>query len=66
MGREIIKKNIDSMMRFKWRPRPPVQLPEQKIREIRKSLKQLSLKFEEEDKRELQKVSKVTTITIYL
>jgi uncharacterized protein with WD repeat len=66
MGREIIKKNIDSMMRFKWRPRPPVQLPEQKIREIRKSLKQLSLKFEEEDKRELQKVSKVTMITIYL
>ncbi|KAF7636894.1 Eukaryotic translation initiation factor 3 subunit B [Meloidogyne graminicola] len=58
LGREILRKNIDSLLQFKWRPRPPVQLSEQKIREIRKTLKQKSLQFEEEDKRELLKVSK--------
>lgn len=58
LGRELIRKTIDSMVRFKWRPRPPVQLPEQKVKEIKKSLKQQSQKFEEEDKRELLKVSK--------
>lgn len=34
-------------------------MSEQKVKEIRKSIKQISAKFEEEDKRELQKVSKV-------
>lgn len=58
-GRELQRRSIDSLLRFKWRPRPPVQLSEQKVKEIRKSIKQISAKFEEEDKRELQKVSKV-------
>ncbi|KAL3090270.1 hypothetical protein niasHS_006722 [Heterodera schachtii] len=57
-GRELRRKAVDALLRFKWRPRPPVSLSEQKVRETRKSLKQLSAKFEEEDKREMLKVSK--------
>uniref|UniRef100_A0A914HAV1 Eukaryotic translation initiation factor 3 subunit B n=1 Tax=Globodera rostochiensis TaxID=31243 RepID=A0A914HAV1_GLORO len=57
-GRELRRKAVDSLLRFKWRPRPPVSLPEQKVREVRKSMKQQSTKFEEEDKKELLKVSK--------
>lgn len=62
LGRELLRKTIDTLRRFKWRPRPPVQLSEQKVKEIRKSLKQQALKFEEEDKKELLKVSKVPII----
>lgn len=58
-GRELYKKQIESLIRFKWRPRPPVTLPDAKIKEIRKNLKQISAKFEEEDRREQLMVSKV-------
>ncbi|KAI6242660.1 Eukaryotic translation initiation factor 3 subunit B [Aphelenchoides fujianensis] len=57
-GREVYKKSIDTIMRFKWRPRPPVHLTEQKQKEIRRNLKQISAKFEEEDRREQQQLSK--------
>nr|CAD2172972.1 unnamed protein product [Meloidogyne enterolobii] len=58
LGREILRKIVDSLLQFRWRPRPPIQLSEQKLKEIRKTLKQKSQQFEEEDKRELLKVSK--------
>lgn len=58
-GRELFKKNIEYLLRFKWRPRPPVTLTEAKIKEIRKNLKQISAKFEEDDRREQLLVSKV-------
>jgi uncharacterized protein with WD repeat len=45
-------------MRFKWRPRPPAHLSEQKIKEIRRNIKITSQRFEEEDRREQQKLSK--------
>ncbi|KAI6228253.1 Eukaryotic translation initiation factor 3 subunit B [Aphelenchoides besseyi] len=57
-GRELYRKSIDTLMRFKWRPRPPVHLTEQKQKEIRRNLKQISQKFEEEDRREQQQLSK--------
>uniref|UniRef100_A0A915ERS8 Eukaryotic translation initiation factor 3 subunit B n=1 Tax=Ditylenchus dipsaci TaxID=166011 RepID=A0A915ERS8_9BILA len=57
-GRELVRKNIEVLVRFKWRPRPPAPLSEQKIKEIRRNLKQISMKFEEEDRREQLKVSK--------
>jgi len=56
-GRQLYRSQQDALIRFKWRPRPPVQLPEPKVREIRKSLKQLSARFDEEDRRELTKIS---------
>lgn len=52
-------RNIETLLRFKWRPRPPAPLSDQKSKEVRKNLKQISQKFEEEDRREQQKVSKV-------
>nr|CAD2207592.1 unnamed protein product [Meloidogyne enterolobii] len=58
LGREILRKIVDSLLQFRWRPRPPIQLSEHKLKEIRKTLKQKSQQFEEEDKRELLKVSK--------
>jgi translation initiation factor 3 subunit B len=57
-GRELFRKSIDTLMRFKWRPRPPVNLPEQKLKEIRRNIKSISQRFEEEDRREQQKLSK--------
>jgi len=57
-GRELFRKSIETLCRFKWRPRPPVNLPEQKIREIRQNIKTISQQFEEEDRREQQKLSK--------
>ena len=66
LGRELLRKANDTLRRFKWRPRPPVQLGERKVKEIRKSLKQQAQKFEEEDKKELLKVSKVKRTFSYL
>lgn len=57
-GRELYRKSIDTLVRFRWRPRPPVQLSEQKQKEIRRNLKHTSQRFEEEDRREQQKLSK--------
>jgi len=56
-GRELFRKSIETIRRFKWRPRPPVNLPEEKIREIRRNMKTTSKIFEEEDRREQQKMS---------
>ncbi|KAI6183945.1 Eukaryotic translation initiation factor 3 subunit B [Aphelenchoides bicaudatus] len=57
-GRELFRKSIDTLTRFKWRPRPPVNLPDTKVREIRRNIKQISQRFEEEDRREQLKLSK--------
>jgi translation initiation factor 3 subunit B len=57
-GRELVRKNIETLIRFKWRPRPPVELSDAKKKEIRKNLKQTAKKFEEEDRREQLIVSK--------
>ncbi|CAJ0558216.1 unnamed protein product, partial [Mesorhabditis spiculigera] len=56
-GRELLRKNLDRMTQFKWRPRPPVKLSEQKIKEIRKNLKTTSAKFDREDNEEKVKAS---------
>lgn len=57
-GREIVKKPLDGLTRFKWRPRPKIVIPEAKTKEIRRNLKNLSRKFEEEDRKEQDKASK--------
>ncbi|CAJ0920097.1 unnamed protein product, partial [Mesorhabditis belari] len=56
-GRELLRKNLERMMQFKWRPRPPVKLSEQKVKEIRKNLKTTSAKFDREDNEEKVKAS---------
>ena len=57
-GREIYKKALEGLTRFKWRPRPRIVIPEAKTKEIRRNLKNLSRKFEEEDRKEQDKASK--------
>lgn len=56
-GRELVRKNLDRLLQFKWRPRPPVKLQEQKLKEIRKNLKTTSVKFDREDNDEKVKAS---------
>lgn len=56
-GKELFRKNLDRMVQFKWRPRPPVKLPDETVRMIRKNLKATSARFEEEDKRERGRAS---------
>jgi translation initiation factor 3 subunit B len=58
MGREIYKKSLEGLTRFKWRPRPKIVIPDQKVKEIKRNLKNLSRKFEEEDRKEQDKASK--------
>lgn len=60
-GRELIKKAINTLIRFKWRPRPPVNLPEQQLKEIRRNIKKISQEFEDEDRREQLQLSKELT-----
>uniref|UniRef100_A0A0N5AHI8 Eukaryotic translation initiation factor 3 subunit B n=1 Tax=Syphacia muris TaxID=451379 RepID=A0A0N5AHI8_9BILA len=60
-GKELFRKNLDRMMQFKWRPRPPVKLPEETVRLVRKTLKETSARFEEEDKRERGRASQEVT-----
>uniref|UniRef100_A0A7E4VHJ0 Eukaryotic translation initiation factor 3 subunit B n=1 Tax=Panagrellus redivivus TaxID=6233 RepID=A0A7E4VHJ0_PANRE len=57
-GREVYKKVTEGLTRFKWRPRPPLPVGDTKIREIKKNLKALSRKFEEEDRKDQDKASK--------
>ncbi|GMT14482.1 hypothetical protein PFISCL1PPCAC_5779, partial [Pristionchus fissidentatus] len=56
-GRELVRKNLERLLQFKWRPRPPVKLPEQKLKEIKKNLKTTSVKFDREDNDEKVKAS---------
>lgn len=58
-GRELCRRTIDGLARFRWRPRPPSKLTDQQIKEIRKNLKATSKKFEDEDRREQLKASEV-------
>ncbi|VDM38141.1 unnamed protein product [Toxocara canis] len=61
-GKELFRKNLDRLMQFKWRPRLPVRLPDEKIKLIRKNLKATSAKFEEEDKRERGRASQASEV----
>lgn len=31
-GRELVRKSLDRLTQFKWRPRPPVKMSEQKLK----------------------------------
>jgi len=57
-GKELVKKQIDTLLQFKWRPRPPVTMPDDMVKTVRRNMKTLSLKFEEEDRAEHLQVSK--------
>uniref|UniRef100_A0A8R1E1K4 Eukaryotic translation initiation factor 3 subunit B n=1 Tax=Caenorhabditis japonica TaxID=281687 RepID=A0A8R1E1K4_CAEJA len=48
-GRELCRKNLDRLAQFKWRPRPPVKLSEQKQKEIKKNLKKIAARFIKQD-----------------
>ncbi|VDN28641.1 unnamed protein product [Gongylonema pulchrum] len=58
-GRELFRKPLDRLIQFKWRPRLHVKLPEETIKMIRKNLKATSARFEEEDKLERGRATKV-------
>jgi translation initiation factor 3 subunit B len=57
-GRLIRKHTLDRFCQLLWRPRPPTQLSEEKIKEIRKNLKNYSSQFDIKDRMALSKVSK--------
>jgi len=57
-GRELVKKHIETLLQFKWRPRLPVTLPEERIKAIKENMKTLSKRFEAEDRAEHLQVSK--------
>lgn len=48
---------MEAFCQLLWRPRPPTLLSEEKIREIRKSLKKYTPGFEMKDRMALTKVS---------
>ena len=51
------RKNLERLSQFQWRPRPPVKLNEQKLREIKKNLKKTATRFEREDNEEKNRAS---------
>ncbi len=57
-GRLIRKHTLDRFCQLLWRPRPTTLLSEEKIKEIRKSLKNYSSQFDIKDRMALSKVSK--------
>lgn len=57
-GRLIRKHTLDKFCQLLWRPRPQTLLSEEKIREIKKNLKQYSAAFDIKDKMMMSKVSK--------
>jgi len=59
-GREVMRKAIETLLQFKWRPRPPVALPAETLKAIKGKMKVLSAKFDEEDRREQLSVSKAS------
>ncbi|CAB3404035.1 unnamed protein product [Caenorhabditis bovis] len=48
-GRELCRKNLERLAQFRWRPRPPVKLSEQKLKEIKKNLKKIAARFIKQD-----------------
>uniref|UniRef100_A0A915A0W3 Eukaryotic translation initiation factor 3 subunit B n=1 Tax=Parascaris univalens TaxID=6257 RepID=A0A915A0W3_PARUN len=58
-GKELFRKNLDRLVQFKWRPRLPVKLSDEKIKLIRRNFKTSFAKFEEEDKYERGRASQV-------
>ena len=57
-GRKIVDMKRDGLTFAKWRPRPQSLLTPEQIADIRKNLKKYSKKFEEEDRKKLNKASK--------
>ncbi|CED84302.1 translation initiation factor eif-3b [Phaffia rhodozyma] len=48
-GQELKRDNVDHFKQFLWRPRPPTLLPKDQQKQVRKSLKEYSRTFDEED-----------------
>ncbi|RXW24785.1 hypothetical protein EST38_g1094 [Candolleomyces aberdarensis] len=56
-GQEIVKQIQDRFKQFIWRPRPPTLLGKEKQKQIRRTLKEYSRTFDEEDAAEESNVS---------
>ncbi|PIO67121.1 hypothetical protein TELCIR_11145 [Teladorsagia circumcincta] len=56
-GRELCRKALERLTQFKWRPRPPVKLSDQKLKEIKNNLKKTAVRFEREDNEEKNRAS---------
>lgn len=59
-GEQVTRLNSARLAYFGWRPRPPVLLSREQLREIRRNLKNYSAVFEEADLRELSAESSNT------
>lgn len=57
-GKLLQKINSERFCQLLWRPRPKTILPEDKLKEIKKNLKQYSAIFDEKDKSALTKASR--------
>ncbi|KFM61475.1 Eukaryotic translation initiation factor 3 subunit B, partial [Stegodyphus mimosarum] len=57
-GRLVRKKDVEGFCQLLWRPRPPILLSEEKVKEIKKNLKKYSAHFDLKDQMSLSKASK--------
>src|SRR5947209_2180467 len=57
-GSLLREEHIDKFKQFLWRPRPPTMLSKEEQKRIRKSLREYSKQFDEEDQFELEVANK--------
>ncbi|KAK7582397.1 hypothetical protein V9T40_013842 [Parthenolecanium corni] len=57
-GKVLRRCNSNTFCEFKWRPRPQTLLSENKLKEVKKSLKKYTVQFEQKDRIRLTKASK--------
>uniref|UniRef100_A0A915JVC4 Translation initiation factor beta propellor-like domain-containing protein n=1 Tax=Romanomermis culicivorax TaxID=13658 RepID=A0A915JVC4_ROMCU len=56
-GRLLVRRPVDNLCAFNWRPRPRSLLTDAKMKEIKKNMKKYAAEFDEKDKRKLDKAS---------
>lgn len=54
-GSNLRKQPVDKLKQVKWRPRPPTLLSQEKVKEIKKSLREYSSNFDVEDAEKMLK-----------
>jgi len=57
-GQQLQVRNVQRFTQFLWRPRPPTLLTEAQIKEVRKTMKNYYVRFQELDKQSKTKASK--------
>lgn len=57
-GKQIVKKQVEKLCQMLWRPRPPTPLSPEQLKQVKKNLKQYSLRFDKIDSLVDQSASK--------